>query len=839
MAELNLKQITDKLNSEFTSEVRKLVFWYDDNAEFDNDIGTLKLENAKILRLAKDNQFKTKYLLEIEDTKNHYLIYAPFPKPNLKDNHLEDTLLYSKEFFADRASLIINDLGMDEKLKSILQYYNKFFYAKERTQKFYDLEIENFSKQTIEMGLMSVICRTRVVSFEEIVRSMITGSSLKDNKYVVEFKRYNLLEPFWEMCEGTFGYKDAEPSLAKFIYTIFTTYVSKVIQSELPQAWKNYCSHKTGSSIAFIDSIMNSLIYHKHFEDWSTMVYNNLKGDDVFSKFDPQDILHCGIFYKVDVYIIQWLIERLESEDIEAKLNDFSMLEVCGLRTKMHYGKRYANHYAVIEHAYRIISKAHYEPQKSVEAILEVYLSKDYLLDQSYRYFYYNLDKIENYTPFERVRDLVESIYTNKYLDTLTVAWNHELIKKNGVIGILKQQNFFQHYLKSVKERVVVIISDALRYEVGKSLLNKLESDEKCTATIDVMQGILPTYTRLGMSSLLPYKDLSLNENDEVTVDGKVCDDLKAREQVLQKYVPKSRALSFDDIKNMKISELKEIVTGQELIYVYHDQIDARGDKLKTENEVFTACEEAIEEIHSMIKRLTSANNIRFIVTADHGFIYKRDKLSESGKISGFDKKSGLVARRYLITEEGVKGEGLWHLNIGDVFGNQDKRKLTLPIGSDIFKISGGGQNFVHGGSSLQEMIIPVIEVKTDKSYKETKSVQIALVSLIHKITNLTTNLDFIQSEVVSDVNKEARYKLYFISDDNEKISNENIYVADKKDQDASKRVFRLKFSFKNKKYDHNKKYYLVAYDEKNALEVIRHEIQMDLAFVDDFGFNV
>lgn len=34
MAELNLKQITDKLNSEFASDVRKLVFWYDANAEF-------------------------------------------------------------------------------------------------------------------------------------------------------------------------------------------------------------------------------------------------------------------------------------------------------------------------------------------------------------------------------------------------------------------------------------------------------------------------------------------------------------------------------------------------------------------------------------------------------------------------------------------------------------------------------------------------------------------------------------------------------------------------------------------------------------------------------------
>ncbi len=134
---------------------------------------------------------------------------------------------------------------------------------------------------------------------------------------------------------------------------------------------------------------------------------------------------------------------------------------------------------------------------------------------------------------------------------------------------------------------------------------------------------------------------------------------------------------------------------------------------------------------------------------------------------------------------------------------------------------------------------MPVIDVKTNKYYTETKAVSIALVSLVHKITNLTTNLDFIQTEPVTDVNKETYYKVFFISDDNEKISNDNIYVADKKDVDASKRIFRLKFTFKNKQYDKNRKYYLVAYDDKNALEVIRHEIQMDLAFADDFGFNV
>lgn len=83
MAELNLKQITDKLNSEFASDVRKLVFWYDANAEFQEDIDNIELENAKVLHLEPDNQFYIKYFLEREDTTTNYLVYAPFAKPSM------------------------------------------------------------------------------------------------------------------------------------------------------------------------------------------------------------------------------------------------------------------------------------------------------------------------------------------------------------------------------------------------------------------------------------------------------------------------------------------------------------------------------------------------------------------------------------------------------------------------------------------------------------------------------------------------------------------------------------------------------------------------------------
>ena len=64
MAELNRKQIIDRLNAAFTGEVRKLIFWYDDKAEFVEDIESIELENAKIYRLERLMVFPIKLLVD-------------------------------------------------------------------------------------------------------------------------------------------------------------------------------------------------------------------------------------------------------------------------------------------------------------------------------------------------------------------------------------------------------------------------------------------------------------------------------------------------------------------------------------------------------------------------------------------------------------------------------------------------------------------------------------------------------------------------------------------------------------------------------------------------------
>ncbi|MFR5931086.1 MAG: hypothetical protein ACLUGI_10915 [Subdoligranulum sp.] len=97
----------------------------DDNGYFADDVDAMPLQNAKIWHLTPTNQFRTKILLEREDPQSNYLIYAPFPKPPWSRNHLEDTILYSKQFHADPISLLCSDLGIGAEGKAVLQKYAK------------------------------------------------------------------------------------------------------------------------------------------------------------------------------------------------------------------------------------------------------------------------------------------------------------------------------------------------------------------------------------------------------------------------------------------------------------------------------------------------------------------------------------------------------------------------------------------------------------------------------------------------------------------------------------------------------------------------------------------
>lgn len=842
MAELNLKQITDKLNGEFVGDARKLVFWYDANADFADEISNLKLDNAKVLVMEPNCQFRTKYFLEREDTTTNYLVYAPFAKPSIRDNHLEDTIRYSKEFFADRITLICVDLGIPESLKSVLQKYAGFFKAQERTDRFYKLEIDQWTQESVEVGLMSVLCRVQALNFEEVVRVVLTGDGFAENKYLADFKRYDLEDSFWKLVSLHFGYTETEPTLEKLAMTLLMTYAQKEVGKELPKDWSSLVSVKTGNVVVFMENIMNNIQYRERFEAISAEVEEILRVEELLKTYPVEQLIDCDVFACIDRMIIRWMVERLCSEDLGTALMGKSIPEICELRRKKHFADRYAEAYAVLTNAYAMLKEAKYSGHPDANTMIRQYREKDYRIDTYHRQFYFHYDQLEDKDPFAQLRQLVENVYTNDYLSKVCFAWNTAFSEADTTaLSIPMQRRFYNRYLGGKnRAKTVVLISDALRYEVGMELMEVLSKDANCASIkMDAMLAGLPSITKTGMAALLPHKQITI-AGEKVLVDGKPTVSTAQREVILTSADPDARCYTYEDVERMGSAELSEAFRGVSTVYIYHNQIDARGDKQPTENEVYVSCREAINELFSLLIRLAK-NKVasHFLITADHGFIYKRDQLTESDKISASGTGIDFGGRRYAVSAQALDADGVTSYPLTAMFGNDDPRMVTVPLGADVFKAS-GGSCYVHGGCSLQEMLVPVIELttKTGQQKKVFQKAGISLVSILNKITNLITTLDFIQPEPVGDGVNEGRYRIFFVDAEGNKVSSENVLTADKKETDAQKRISRLKFRFKDMKYDPNANYYLVIYDDENDFTpVTKQEVRIDMAFANDFGF--
>ncbi|MGE9957510.1 BREX-1 system phosphatase PglZ type A [Cloacibacillus porcorum] len=841
---MDLKQIAEKLNKEFAADERRLVFWYDAGAEFAADVdgGDLVLENAAIYRLEKDNQFYTKYFLECVDTETSYLIYAPFPKPDIRENHLADMVKYSREFFADKASLICVDLGIAPEFKPIIQNHIKFFASKERCQKFYDLKIDSYRKDIILIGMMSVVCKAKTASFEEVLRAVLIDDAGGENRYLPEFEKFGLLDSFWELCEALYGYHDISPSLKNLAASFFITYTGHYVNDNLPPKWRNRATPKTGSVVAFMDNMMNNARCRAAYDEISRNVAADINAAIFLREMAFDSLAECDSFEIIDEMIVAWVVDNLLSENTGAKLAGMDINAICRRRKTLHFGNMFRDVYSMLIRACQIIEITGYRCPEELSAIIRQYTKNDYKYDTYYREFYTYYDRIESRTDFEALRERVENIYTNVYLDKITLSWSNALSAEESIEAATGQECFYRRHVLPAKERVVVIISDALRYEVAAELMEILSEDEKCrSAHLDIMYGVLPSVTKLGMAALLPHEKIEVDNSFKVSVDGRPCDTLSQREAILRSEVTNSRCLQYDEVMAAKREEIRSMFGNKEVVYVYHNQIDARGDKASTENEVFYACAESVKEIHRMVRRLTEDVSARhFVITADHGFIYKRDKIREYDKINGPELKGIYVGKRYIISREPIEADGVRNYRMSTFLRGSDSLNVAVPSGTSIFKIAGSGQNYVHGGASPQEMLIPVLDVKTSSGHQETRIAAVDFISTTKKITSLVQSLEFYQTEPVTDIVKEAVYKLFFVSDENEKISNEVTFEAKSRDSEAAKRISRLKFTFKNKRYHGDKKYYLVAYlDSSNSFAepVFKYEMVMDIAFADDFGF--
>ena len=852
---MDLTQVKTLLEDMFNKELddgkkRHIIFWYDDDGEFQEDINELSLENAKILKLNKNNYFYAKYQLEKADTESNYLIYAPFKKPTPRDNFLLDILKYSMEFSTDKATLVMRDLNItDESLKSVFRNYKKFFNSKERTKIFKGYEIQEYTEEKIDIAVLSALCKLPYPDFDEVLRMLLKEEDLENNKYLEDIKKFGRLDALWKLADKDYGYNEEEPTLEKLAIFMLVTNVAYSIKGEIPETWRKYISSRKPDCVVFLSNFMNHSIYSDAFDRLANRIEERLKVQEHIKRWEVEDYIECDIFGAFDEAIIEKLKEQLISD-----IGEFEKYrDIIQARRTRHWYNLYRFEYECIYWAIEL-----FDFWKDVNQDIrqythlefaEKYTRQYYKLDTAYRKFYYSFDRLQNKEPLMELKDKVENVYVNGFLNALSIKWADSLETLNGnweIPGMIMQKDFYSTFVKPFNdrgERVFVIISDGLRYEAAREFYDLLNKERKGSAEILYMQGSIPSSTRMGMASLLPHKTITMDENYRTYVDEVSSEGTDNKIKILNYYSQESMAIQYTDIIEMKRDDMRKTLSGKEIIYIYHNTIDARGDNSKTEREVFDAVEEAFKELMVLINSLVnnvSATNI--ILTADHGFIYKRGDLMESDKITKGSLDDAYENRRFVLSSKNLELEGTLTFSMNYLLGPDTTLKYISPRGVNRFKMQGLGANYVHGGISLQEIIIPVINFKNDRSKgskNEVKKVDVKLTSITRKITNAITYLEFFQMEKVEDKRVPLRLKVYFVDEENNRISNENIIIADSRSENYEDRSFREKFVLKHRKYDKTRKYYLVMEDEDETVDSIYEKIPfiIDIAISDDFDF--
>ena len=303
-------------------------------------------------------------------------------------------------------------------------------------------------------------------------------------------------------------------------------------------------------------------------------------------------------------------------------------------------------------------------------------------------------------------------------------------------------------------ERIFVVISDAMRYEVGVELSEKLITETLGTCEIEPLLGVVPSVTKLGMASLLPHRKMDIKEDGRVFVDDQDTSGIRNRQQIIEREVEDSIAVHFQDFINTTDSEA--LFKGKKLVYIYHNTIDAFGDNASTEINTFNGVEQTLDEllkIVNFIRNRLGGSNI--FITADHGFLYQREALEESDKIQREQMASIEVKRRYMLSKEKRDVSGQLAIDLSSIIENEQALTAYVPNATIRYKIQGTGVNFVHGGASLQEIVVPLLTFKNkrlgQKGSQAITKVDVKLTSTTRRITNRIFHLDFFQMEKVEE----------------------------------------------------------------------------------------
>ena len=667
-------------------------------------------------------------------------------------------------FSTDPAALIYADLGLRQRrLEQVINSHLKFFSNRKRKEALEAMRISPDSdERALLIAMLSVIVRLKVPDAGLVIRRVLMAGLLEsDNTLWSEIENFVSAEAFWEIVQEYTDFPKQNPSLNKLFVHLLVTHFDKSLRGAIPKKLVNLVIVPGQRAYAFIDQWIRDQQDSQRWQQLSNLVAEELNIFDTIQDLEPEVLYEAASFEDIEKVLIRTCVQTLRYQ-IKEQIVDLALWRTwLSARRTLIWFPTYQAIYHAIDAAITLLElrwqyrEGFHRPALS---LFKAYASELYQFDRAYRHFIVNSDAAQgNILKEDLIKD-IENLYTQWFLDKLGSAWSDVLGEKWELNEAPSQTKFYARNVlpifdRSDTEKAFVIVSDALRYEVASELEEVIRKELRGETNLTAQFGVLPSVTRLGMAALLPGKKLELIPNsDDVQVDKLSTKGSLARQKLLtQNSGVEATVIDADQLLKMTVDEGRNAIRPYRLIYIYHNVIDATGDKAPTESRVFNACEDAINELLRLVKRIcNSLNGTNVFVTTDHGFLYQRRPIQEPDKRPIPNSEAILEKkRRYLLTTQKVDETGLLHFTLPYA----ENTIAIVPRGTLRFSIQGAGSQFVHGGASLQEICVPVITYHHQRAVKgdegPAQKVGVLVSARERRVTNNRFTLTLVQKDAV------------------------------------------------------------------------------------------
>ncbi|MDA1348822.1 MAG: BREX-1 system phosphatase PglZ type A, partial [Chloroflexi bacterium] len=869
---MDTRQVNDALDKLFQEE--RIVFWNDPDKEFlaymDEQLFS-PIEGVKVLRLDQTGALAAKLLIERKEANGRFLIYAPEEEPDYENDWLLDIRLYSRSFRADRASILLEELGLTtQHLREHLAQRRKFFDNKERLQKLKSLVSPEDTADDLDRKMLAVVVKADQPELFNILRTLfhlyaeLEDLDLREPVQAWEqIVKFDLEEPFWRQVKKSFGYFEEIASLENLLIRLLVTDFAQHLRGELPASLEQLILPPAGraNAVVCLAQWRDSASTGGSYDRLSEYVADVVNLSDHLHPFDIDDLMDVQTFLDVEKEIARNLKAR-----VMATADTINLDEVREIATR-----RQAGHWAL-----SMASGSSSVPRKELHAVYEAlvaaaeffdlrnshrhgfefddapamykaYGNELYRFDQLYRHFCEFADRSQNWNVVKDLRDEIEASYSNWYIPTLGLAWGKfvesGLLNKWNIPGVPNEYEFYRQHVhtrlqESENRKAYVIISDAFRYEAAQELAQELNGKYRFQASLSSQLSVVPSYTALGMASLLPHETLGYDKKGNVLLDGKPCASSEQRNDILSTV--EGMVVRADDLLSMKKEEGRDLVAGKKVVYIYHDEIDSRGEKASTEGDTFDAVRKAIDELADLVRFVVDSLNGNYVViTADHGFLFSDTAPTEPHKSRLEDKPDGTVIakKRFLLGHNLPDVDEAYHGHTKVTARAEGEMEFWVPKSANRFHFAGGAR-FIHGGTMLQEITVPVITVRhikgKTKNETATRRVGVQVLGVNHRITTPKHRFQLLQSEPVSERVKEVTLKVA-IYEGSEPVTNIEKVTFDSTSDNMEERTKPVMLVLQDRHYDKKSDYRLVLRDAETDIEQSRVDLIIDRAFSDDF----